>query len=445
MSCCPSFSEGYNVLVIPQGCVETSSNTYIGNMNIEEMLAKKIIDRMEYTGTACSPTMQVLKISIMNNPDVSINKISPMANSKILSGAYGVPKVLLLSSRVELLNEHKQKRFWDKLELPVLTQSGSSSRVVTTVTLYNAKTDEVLWSDVYYKNIDSVSSGNTNGEKLAYLNRYYDELIPRIFENIRDSKETHAIMVKDKSLLQSENTNTTTKNEFSLKKSIEKFKTSFVNKKTKENKTVISSSRSKTQSNLEMKEKTKQPNVLEKFKEVCHLKKTNSDVEIAKKEITSNREKEEKVSDKKEVKQKVSNEKIAKNVITERQTKVEKNNNTADKSLKKTIDKKIADYKAKRVEKQIQKTEEKVKKIVEEPTEKVSLKDRIKKKYLEFKNKHQLAKQEKMQIKENNIQYSTQVKPDEDNTSEATKSLQTKPRNNSRVFAPKFDNTVNEI
>ena len=183
----PSLAEGYNVLVIPQSCVDTSYKYNIGNIDFEELLVKKFVTKMEDGDIAYAPTLSVLKISILNNPYLHKDGLKLMDNVNILSNAYGVPRVLLVSSKLEMQTASQQKALWEKLGLPVIIRPEENFRVVTSVKLLNTKDNEVIYNNIFYKNMSASDVKN--------IDAYYDELIPKVFETLRDSKQTHAIMV----------------------------------------------------------------------------------------------------------------------------------------------------------------------------------------------------------------------------------------------------------
>jgi len=195
-----SYSAGYSVIVIPSGLSGArSTGNFLGNTDIEEVLACKLIKCLETNNIAYAPTMSTLKISIHNNTNFVPKAVNPMNNIKIISKSYGVPKVIIVSAKIEVLSAAKQKTFWNKMELPVITTPESNLRIITTVTLYNTQTDEILWNNVFYKNINCIGNGinnyKTNDSKIGAVNTYYDKLSKKIIEEIKDSKETHAIMV----------------------------------------------------------------------------------------------------------------------------------------------------------------------------------------------------------------------------------------------------------
>jgi hypothetical protein len=327
-------------------------------------------------------------------------------------------------------------------------------RLVTTVTLINAKNDEVIWSDVYYKDINLIGEGinsyNTNGAKLSAINNYYDELIPKIFNNIKDTKETHAIMVTGKNLtepVKEEKPVAKQKRTISFAKYKEKFLSMFSKKEKKKDVIVTEPKKTKFTPNLKMKEEvetTKPDTITNKLKDMVHLKDTG----IEPKTLKSDNEK----TEPKPVKQKVSNQKIAQQIMDKRSKEAEKKPEEVKASkisqMKTDFNNKLKNYKRKRAEARVEKLQKQAEKIIsadKEEKKKLTFSEWLKSKYNGFKTKSAVAKEEKQRQKDENVKYSTMVKPDDENTSEATKALQTKPRNNAKNFTPKYDSSVNEI
>lgn len=184
----PVMAAGYSILVLPDSIIDNRIKHTVSSVDIEELLARKFIDKLEYTGRDYAPTLRVLKISIKNNSDYKAIPENHLDNAKILSKSYGVPRVLVVSSKIEQKNNRKQ--FNTKSDLPILTNQNSNVMVVTKLTMYNSKTNEVVWSDVYYKNIDPSVNTDVN-----VINSYYDELIVKVLTSMKEAKETHAVML----------------------------------------------------------------------------------------------------------------------------------------------------------------------------------------------------------------------------------------------------------
>ena len=84
--------------------------------------------------------------------------------------------------------------------MPVIVSTNSNLRIITKVQLLNAHNGEVLWSDVFYKNADTLGVGVngkiTGDSRLNALMAYYDTISIKVLNDIKNSKETRAIMVK---------------------------------------------------------------------------------------------------------------------------------------------------------------------------------------------------------------------------------------------------------
>lgn len=404
----------YNVLVVPYCAIDTTRQNKMGNVDIEEMLARKFIAKMENDGMANAPTVSVLNISIKNNPDFVRNAADPMINVKALSKSYGVPRVLIIKSKTEVQNPNQQKVFWTKLDLPVITHPESNIRLVTTVTMYNAQSDSVLWSDVYYKQINKMGSlgdDESISSKISAINDYYDQLIPKVLDNIEGSKETHAIMltslpedafVEDKVTVENpivaffENIRQAFEKR-RLKK--EKIKREKLAEKTKKN---------QIKPNLTMQEKlTEQNNNLGFF---GRLKKTfNWKFYVVKQDFK------------------------IKSILKEFQNEDEKKDDTVQKTAEKLLKEK---------QKQRKKEEKSNTKTIEH---KPSIIDTIEAKYNKVKTDSAEKKAEKEKLMDENVKYKTVITSDDEMETSANRYLHTKPRFNSRNYSPKFNSEINDI
>ena len=83
------------------------------------------------------------------------------------------------------------------------------------------------------------------------------------------------------------------------------------------------------------------------------------------------------------------------------------------------------------------------KKEIKPAEEKFSAK--IKTKYNDLKAKYDEGKTNKIKTSEENVKYTTVILQDNDNTSSATRYINTRPRYNSINYSPQFDNSVNDI
>ena len=385
ISILPVLAEGYTALVLPNSSVSPKVVNRVDNTDIEKLLARKIIDKLEKTGMDYAPTLNVLRISIINNANYNSNSIEPMNNVKAIAKAYGISKVILVSSKTEILSAGQQKEFWNKMNLPVITPSESGVKVTTTVTLYNSKTDEVIYSDVFYKKLNVIGNDVSNEhKKLSAINDYYDELLPRLFDEIRDSKETHAKIISGASLQETSNTDATP---VMMYKPVTREKdTTKTIKKVKPEQTV------KKNISTEKKERL---------------------AERIKNGLKTRTPKQAKVKVVKETEQKTKPYVVRKNVLK----KLSKEN-----GMNKTA-----------------------KEVKVEPKKKISANNIIKAKYNNMKEKYITDKAVKAQKNENNVQYSTVISPNEENTSCANKYIQTRPRANAKSYTTHFDNEVNDI
>ena len=73
--CLSAMAEEYSVLVIPDSCLVSNQKNLVESVDIEELLARKFIDKLEISGKDYAPTLRILKISIKNNPTFNKNSL----------------------------------------------------------------------------------------------------------------------------------------------------------------------------------------------------------------------------------------------------------------------------------------------------------------------------------------------------------------------------------
>lgn len=383
-----SYAAEYSVLVIPSGLVGVSKKNILGNTDIEELFARSIIKHLENAGMACAPTMSTLKISIRNNPNFVTQAVNPLNNAKILSKSYGISRIILVSSNIEVLNASKQKSVWNKLELPVITPMESNIRVVTTVTLLNTQTDDIIWSNVFYKNINCIGNGinnyNTNESKLGAITGYYDELAQKVISEMKEERDTRAIMINTKPVYQ------------------ESQKTIPVKVKPVTN----------IKPNLEVKENIPQPvqkeNKIKKIKNAVQLKYNN-------------------------VIQDYENKKI-------KRLETEINNILSPEGVKED---KIKLTKPEPAKTETETTKESKPAVIKE--NKTPLGEKVKTKYNDLKENHAANKEIRKNNAEKAVNYSNVMRSEDSDTPPINNYIQTKPRKNSRKYTPQFDSSINDI
>ena len=410
----PVFAGEYNVLVIPYCAIDTTRQNKMGHVDIEEMLARKFIAKMENDGMANAPTVSVLNISIKNNPNFVRNAADPMINVKALSKSYGVSRVLIIKSKTEVQNPNQQKVFWTKLDLPVITHPESNIRLVTTVTMYNAQSDSVIWSDVYYKQINKmgmIGDDESITAKISAINDYYDELIPKVLDNIEGSKETHAIMLTSLPEDAFVEDKVTAENPIvaffeNIRQAFEKRR--LKKEKIKREKLAEKTKKNQIKPNLTMQEKlTEQNNNLGFF---GRLKKTfNWKFYVVKQDFK------------------------IKSILKEFQNEDEKKDDTVQKTAEKLL-------------KEKQKQREKEGKYHQKAKEqKPSIIDSIETKYNKLRTDSAQKKAEKEKLLDESVKYKTVIMSDDEMETSANRYLHVKPRSNSRNYSPKFNSEVNDI
>ena len=429
-----AYAEGYNVLVIPDSYLRNVNKKMVKSIDIEEMLARKFITKMEEDNMAYAPTISVLRISIKNNSKFDRHANESIDNIRILSKAYGVPKVLVIKTNTEMSSNNQQKMFWNRLDLPVLIPFEPSMKLSTTLTMYNIKDDEVIWSDVYYKKL----AVRNNGVSLEDINKYYDELIPKVFNNIRDSKETHAIMVNnapsDFAKVSEEKMNP-------IKQFIENLKNRYAIREIERQEKLLEEkvAEKKAKEEREAKREAKKS-----IKKVVNKPKPNLEVGLDKKVVKQEDTQKKRFLDPIQFKFYIVKQDLFKNIKKEFDNPEKKEINRQHRMAKKLLKEKQAQEK-----KEIVKTKQvKIKPKKEVKTaKKKSLKDSLKLKYQDFKIQNAKKQDEKTKIKtvEEPKKYQYLIESDNDGNFSVNKYIQSKPRYNSRNYIPRYDYNVNDI
>lgn len=433
------YAAGYNMLVMPNGLVGATRKSILGTTDIEETLTIRLIKYLDENNIACSPSLSTLKLSVKNNANCIQNPKNVKNNIHAISKAYGVYKVLVISSKIEVQSATKQKAYWTKLDLPVITPPESNIKIITNISLINTQTNETLWNNVFYKNINCIGNGinnyNSDASKLNAINNYYNTLAIKIIDEIKANKNLKSIMVITKPYnndkiysikpvssknvepqkIQEQTTSTTNTN---TSKPIEKNNIDMQKLNT-------------VKPNLNMHEtiKPKQNNIFKVLKNNIQLKYDN-------------------------IRQEYENNQIKKmelNTTTpaykKKDAQVIKEVPQTDKKQTQTTEK----IQSPKVEKEIVKNEKETKKVeqsqkikqekIENKKEKPTFSEKMKTKYENVKKSYQEYKDNKSNEKKELENIDTI----DDNAPQLDNSINIKPRNNSRNYTPKFDSSVNDM
>ncbi len=445
------YATGYNMLVMPSGLVGATRKSILGTTDIEEALTIKLIKYLDENNITCSPTLSTLKLSIKNNANCVQNPKNVKNNINAVSKAYGVYKVLVISSKIEVQNATKQKSYWYKLDLPVITPLESNIKIITNVSLINTQTNETLWNNVFYKNINCIGNGinnyNSETSKLNAINNYYNTLATTIVDEIKANKDLKSIMV----ITKPNNNNKTytlkpvSSNNVAPQKNQEpKVQTVHTNvSKPAETNIINMKNLNTVKPNLNMHEtiKPKKDSVFKVIKNNIQLKYDNIKQEyennqIKKMELNTTapayKKKDAQVikevpqTDKKQTQttEKIQSPKTEKEVV-----KKEKETKKIDKPQK---------IKQEKVKKEPIQKQEKVEDKEKKPTfsEKIQTKyENVKKSYQEYKDN---KAKDKKELEDN-------IDTIDDNAPKLDNCIKAQPRSNSRNYTPKFDSSVNDM
>lgn len=272
-----TFAVEYNFLVLPMNLVNNQTTDLI-NINTEELFANKIINQIIMTNLALTPNIKTLKSTAKaQNDETDIESLMEYFNTK---------NAIIITSKVELQNSSDEKKFWSKLELPMITDNSNNLRVITKVELL--KDNKKIWKNIYFKYI-SVSNNNLNKfskhlSKTEIFNEYYEQLAVNVIKEIKDFDKnifysTHKINLEPEDKI-NESPKIIESNKQESKPTEKTF--SEIDKiQNKESNTTL-------KPNLELKENvTPQVNIkfIDKIKESVSLKNDNIQQEIGEKNI----------------------------------------------------------------------------------------------------------------------------------------------------------------
>lgn len=435
MTCISSvYAEGYNVLVIPDSYVRNINKHMVKSVDIEEMLVRKFITKMEDDGIAYAPTISVLRISIKNNSKFDKKLKDPMENIRAISKAYGVPKVLVIKTNTEMNNNSRQKMFWNRLDLPVLIPFEPNMRLITTVTMYNIKDDEVIWTDVYFKKL-AVENNSVN---LGDINNYYDQLIPKVFDNIKDSKETHAIMVNSSS----DSVKITEEKMNPIKRFIENLKNRYAIREIERQEKLLDEKVAEKKAKDELAAKKE---IKKQVKNSVNKPKPNLEVGLDKKTVKKEDSKiKKRPLNSVQFKFFIVKQDLFKNIKHEFDNPERKEKAQNQRTAKKILKEKQAQERKEIV--RTKQAKSKPKKEVKTANKK-SVIDSLKLKYQDFKIKNAKKQDSKTKIKtvEEPKKYNYVIESDSENSFSANRYIQSKPRYNSKNYIPKYNYNVNDI
>ena len=420
------------MLVIPNGLIGATRKSILGTTDIEETLTIRLIKYLDENNIACSPSLSTLKLSVKNNANCIQNQKNVSNNIHAVSKAYGVYKVLVISSKIEVQSATKQKAYWTKLDLPVITPPESNIKIITNISLINTQTNETLWNNVFYKNINCIGNGinnyNTDASKLNAINNYYNTLAIKIVDEIKTNKNLKSIMVITKP-----NNNDKI---YSIKPVSSKNVEPQTIKEQKTSTTNINTSKPTEKNNIDMQKlntvkpnlnmhetiKPKQDNIFKVLKNNIQLKYDN-------------------------IRQEYENNQIKKMELNTTAPTYKKKDAQVIKEAPQTTEK----IQSPKVEKEVVKNEKETKKVeqsqkikqekIENKKEKPTFSEKMKTKYENVKKSYQEYKDNKTNEKKELENIDTI----DDNAPQLDNSINIKPRNNSRNYTPKFDSSVNDM
>ena len=196
-------AEKYTVLILPDNIVTENAaiDSYIYNQTAE-FFANEIITLLNQTDYIKSPTVSEERALLKSSPSYMIpakdltNRYKTTYNidfpklSKVAKASKS-RYVLMLTSTLDAENYILRRTLWDFLNIPGATVIDPAYKINTYAVLVDTNTNDVLWSNTFYKTISVVESRiltrgpSPQTEQLQKIRDYSRMLCPEIAENVQ--------------------------------------------------------------------------------------------------------------------------------------------------------------------------------------------------------------------------------------------------------------------
>ena len=178
----PVFAQDYSVIVLPDS-LTNSNKTESVKTNYDKILADKIISEINVKSKSAAPKLNDIK-PLVNTIDSK--------NLKTFADSYNAKKILVIKSSVETMKSSQQE-VQKTPSVPMIVGMGMSKKMVTKAVLYDVNSNQIVWEDVFFKNLSF--DLNPNDEKISedVVQKYYEELSKKIIENIPLDKDIHKV------------------------------------------------------------------------------------------------------------------------------------------------------------------------------------------------------------------------------------------------------------
>ena len=193
----------YKVLILPDNIVteNLAIDSYIYN-SASEFFASGVINILNNTDYIKSPTVSEERALLKSKPSSMIpakNLLSKFKNTynvdfqqlKKVANVSGTKYVLLLTTTLDSENYILRRTFWDFLNIPGATVIDPAYKVNTYAVLVDTSSNNVLWSNTFYKTISTVENRiltrgpSPQTEQLQKLRDYSRMLCPEIAQNVQ--------------------------------------------------------------------------------------------------------------------------------------------------------------------------------------------------------------------------------------------------------------------
>ena len=172
----------FNVVVLPADLFKVCANYYC-YPEVSEIIASDVIENFNNTGRINSPTINQLRRSMAENPELrkytnsvltryTNDKSLDFAAMKIISNAFNAKSILIISNDVPVDKAYARRNVWEILVLSTKFDISYPYIMETNAILVDTYNDLVMWKGFYTKKI----SDNNNNFKAPNASDAYAKL-----------------------------------------------------------------------------------------------------------------------------------------------------------------------------------------------------------------------------------------------------------------------------
>jgi hypothetical protein len=175
-----SFASEYNAIVLPNSILKKSDSSVLYSKNLEEIFANNLVAKFSLVKKLNSPSISNITKTLSSNPQLN-SGIETEDKSVILAKIYGVNKIINIFVKYEI-NSSNQQIDIKSMEKNAMITHHATIRLITEVRMQNLSDNKIIWSNIFYKNINFDEISNKN---IEIITNYYDKLSSQILEEIK--------------------------------------------------------------------------------------------------------------------------------------------------------------------------------------------------------------------------------------------------------------------